>query len=183
MKYLNLVKKMVPKLILPLLLLFIWTGCASDMTSKFNAPKNAFGQANRLCVIADQEELRAYLIVGDLSNPESPTVQSITKDLGAENLRKAHEQSDFNIKVGYDKWAQGQTLVYLFAQSQAKLQDAAERNFPAIANKLHKTDKEQFEATLYFGGESEAVKQKVKNQFEMDLRFYGWPFFELPDSQ
>lgn len=228
MKYSKLVKNMVPKIILPLLLALIWTGCASDMTNKFNAPKNAFGQANRLCVIADQEvwegaigdsirylfgaaypilpqpeplfdlqhftpqeldldpyrkELRAYLIVGDLSNPESPTVKSITKDLGAENVRKAHEKSDFNIKVGYDKWAQGQTLVYLFAPSKDKLLDASERNFPAIANKLHKTDKEQFEATLYFGGESESVKQKVKDQFEMDLRIPSDYFVAVQDTE
>jgi len=228
MKYLKLVKDMVPKIILPLLMLLIWTGCASDITSKFNAPKNAFGQANRLCVIADQDvwegeigdsiryifgaaypilpqpeplfdlkhftpqelnldpyrkELRAYLMVGDLSNPESPTVKSITKDLGAENLRKAHEQADFNIKVGYDKWAQGQTLVYLFAPSKEKLLDAAERNFPAIANKLHKTDKEQFEATLYFGGENGAVKQKIKDQFEMEIRIPSDYFVAIQDTQ
>jgi len=228
MKYLKFVKNMIPKIILPLLLVLIWTGCANDMNSKFNAPKNAFGQANRLCVIADQEvwegaigdsirylfgaaypilpqpeplfdlqhftpyelnvdpyrkELRAYLIVGDLSNPESPTVKTITKDLGAENLRKAHEQSDFNIKVGYDKWAQGQTLVYLFAQSKDKLVVASEKNFPAIANKLHKTDKEQFEATIYFGGENEPVKQKVKDQFEMDVRIPSDYFVAVQDSE
>lgn len=228
MKYLKIVKNMIPKVILPLLLMLIWTGCASDMTNKFNAPKNAFGQANRLCIIADQDvwegaigdsirylfgaaypilpqpeplfdlqhftpqeldldgyrkELRAYLVVGDLSNPESPTVKSIIKDLGAENLRKAREQSDFNIKVGYDKWAQGQTLVYLFAQSKDKLLVASEQNFPAIANKFHKTDKEQFEATLYFGGESQSLKQKVKEQFEMELRIPSDYFVAIQDTQ
>ena len=219
---------MIPKIIFPLLLALIWSGCASDMTSKFNAPKNAFGQANRLCVIADQDvwegeigdsirylfgaaypilpqpeplfdlqhftpeelnldpyrkELRTYLIVGDLSNPESPTVKSITKDLGPENLRKAREQSDFNTKVGYDKWAQGQTLVYLFGYSKDKILDAAERNFAGIVNKLHKTDKEQFEARLYFGGENKLVEQKIKDQFEMDIRIPNDYFLAIQDTE
>ena len=218
---------MIPKIILPILLFLIWTGCANDMNNKFSASKHAFGQANRLCVIADQDvwegevgdsirylfgaafpilpqpeplfdlqhftpeeltmdpyrkELRAYLIVGDLSNPESPTVKTITKDLGGENLRKAHEQSDFNTKVGYDKWAQGQTLVYLFAPSKDNLLKATERNFPGIANKLHKTDREQFEATLYFGGENESVKQKIKDQFKMDLRIPSDYFVAIQDT-
>ena len=46
---------MLPKIILPILLFLIWTGCANDMNNKFSASKHAFGQANRLCVIADQD--------------------------------------------------------------------------------------------------------------------------------
>jgi len=198
-----------------LLVLSLWTGCANDMNSKFSAPTNAFGQANRLCVVADQDlwegktgdsirhyfaaaypilpqpeplfdlqhftpeelnadpyrkELRAYLIVGDLGDKGSSTVASITKDLGPENLRKAKEQSDFNIKVGYDKWAQGQVLVYLFAQSQAALVTAMQQNFPGISNKFNKSDEEQFEATLYFGGENNLVKEKIQKRYGMQMR-------------
>jgi len=198
-----------------LVIFSLWTGCANDMNSKFSTPTNAFGQANRLCIVADQDlwegktgdsiryyfaaaypilpqpeplfdlqhftpeeleadpyrkELRAYLIVGTLDDKQSSTIASITKDLGPENLRKAKEQSDFNIKVGYDKWAQGQVLVYLFAQSQNALVTALQQNFTGISNKFNKSDEEQFEATIYFGGQNAAIKETIRKRYGMDIR-------------
>lgn len=210
------------------ILLGLLSGCANDMNSKFSTPTNAFGQANRLCVVADQDvwegktgdsiryyfaaaypilpqpeplfdlqhftpeeleadpyrkELRAYLIVGNLGDEKSSTVASITKDLGPENLRKAKEQNDFNTKVGYNKWAQGQVLVYLFAQSQQSLVSAMQKNFSGIASKFNKSDEEQFEATLYFGGENGTIKEKIQERYGMQVRIPSDYFVAIENAK
>lgn len=207
--------RMIKSMTLSLLFVLLLAGCASDVGDKFQAPKHAFGSANGICVVADQElwdspvgdsiryyfaaaypilpqpepifdlrhytpeelnsdpyrkELRSYLIVGDIQDKSSSTMKTISQDLGPEKMRKANEQSDYNVKVGYDKWAKGQILVYMFAQTEQALITALKRNYPAIANKFQEADKAQIDATIYFGGEEKNIASKIESNFGLQLR-------------
>lgn len=210
------------------ILAILFIGCASDTSSRLSPPKTAFGSANEICVIADQEvwesavgdsirylfgaaypilpqpeptfdlrhftpseleadayrkELRSYLVVANMADVESPTFQSLSKDLGEENMRKAREQSDFNIKVGYDKWAKNQIIVYLFAQNQTELIEAMQRSYPAIANKFNEADKEQFDATVYFGGENRAIGSQIETKFGLNIKIPSDYFIAVDDPE
>ncbi len=205
-----------------------FTSCSDEVRSKLEAPKNAFGSSNQLCVIADQElwdgaigdtiryyfssaypilpqpepffdlkhftpaglevgrsrkELRTYLLVGDLSDENSAVGEMIKKDIGQEKVRKANEQKDFNIIIGKDKWASGQMLVYLFAQNKDELINVIKRDFPAVSKRIEKTNSKQFEATLFFAGENIELKNKLKAQFNIDLRIPSDYFLAIQDEK
>ncbi|MEM9823476.1 MAG: DUF4837 family protein [Bacteroidota bacterium] len=222
----NLTRINMRKIAFSLLLLLCLSSCSEEVRDKLDAPKNAFGSSNQLCVIADQElwdsnigdtlryyfaaaypilpqpepffdlkhftpaeiaarpsrkELRSYLLIGDFNDVNSEAGKMIRKDIGQEKIRRAEEQKDYNIIVGKDKWAQGQLLIYLFAQRD-QLIEVIQRNYPAVSKRIEKTNEGQFESTIYFGGENVDLKAKLKKQFDVDMRVPVDYFLAIQDE-
>ena len=130
-----------------------------------------------------RKELRSYLLIGDLTDENSPSGRMISKDIGSEKTRKAIEQNDYNITVGRDKWAQGQLLIYLFAQNRDQLVDVIKRNFPAITKRLNKGNADQYEASIYFGGENIALKEKAEAKFGIEIRVPSDYFLAIENEE
>ena len=130
-----------------------------------------------------RKELRSYLLVGDLNDDNSQVGNMIRKDIGQEKVRRAKEQKDYNIIVGKDKWAQGQLLIYLFAQNRNELINVIKRDFPAVSKRLEKTNEIQFESTIYFGGENSILKDKLREQFDIEMRVPSDYFLAIQDEK
>lgn len=220
--------RIMTKILYTCLFCLFFSSCSDEVRGKFEAPKNAFGSLNQLCVIADQElwdgaigdtiryyfssaypilpqpepffdlkhytpsdlevgrsrrELRTYLLIGDLNDQQSAVSEMIKKDIGQEKVRRAKEQKDFNIIIGKDKWAQGQLLVYLFAQNRNELINVIKRDFPAVSKRIEKTNAKQFEATLFFAGENVDLKDRLKAKFDINLRIPSDYFLAIQDEE
>ena len=120
-----------------------------------------------------RKELRTYLIVGNLSDAESPTAQLIANDIGREKVRRAQEDAAFNSTVGRDKWAKSQLVIYQFGFSTEDISNNAKKNFAAIAQRINKHDKIKLEATIYQSGESINLKEELKETLGVDMRIPG----------
>jgi len=131
---------------------------------------------------SSRKELRSYLLIGDLNDADSGVGNMIRNDIGQEKVRRAQEQKDYNIIIGKDKWAQGQLLIYLFAQNKEELIKVIQRTYPAVSKRVEKTNEGQFESTLYFGGENIDLKSKLKEQFNVDLRIPSDYFLAIQDE-
>ena len=125
---------------------------------------------NDLNTAMPRKELRSYLIVADLSNPESPATQFVLEDLGQETIQKALDDPSYFSKIGKDKWAQGQLLVYIFAHGQKALEDKIHKAFPAVKKKFNEHDAKQIDAKTYLVGENVKLNKKVQKQFGIDLK-------------
>jgi len=203
----------------------LFQGCAEDVGGKLGVPTSAFGKANEITVIADQElwegavgdtfrqyfgsaylilpqpepiydirhytpedlavepprkELRTYILLGNLGNPESPTTRLISSDIGKENVQKALSGEGYNTKVGRDKWARGQLLIYLFSNNDAGLAETIKKNFPAASKRINDADQKQLEANTYQSGEATALRAEVKQQFGIDIHLPGDYISALP---
>ena len=117
-----------------------------------------------------RRELRSYLIVADLSNEESPATQFVLEDLGQETLQKAKDDPNYFSKIGKDKWAQGQLLVYIFAYGKEALEDKIRRAFPAVKKKFNEHDDKQIDAKTYLAGENIKLNKKVLKEFGINLK-------------
>jgi len=117
-----------------------------------------------------RRDLRNYMIVGNLGNPDSPTTKLITKDIGEEKVRRAKEDPGFNSLAGKDKWARGQLLIYQFAGSEEELIDILKKNFPAALNRIHQADATKLEATIYQDGESSRLNDEVLQKMGIQMR-------------
>lgn len=96
-----------------------------------------------------RKELKAYLIVGDISDTESATTNLIAEDLGSERYSRALSDSAFHTSVGKDRWAQDQVVVYLFDRGRDALAKQVVRTFPAIAKVIQDQYERQIDATVY----------------------------------
>lgn len=114
---------------------------------------------------------RTYMVLGNLNDESSSTSMLIKSDLGTQKIERAKTEATFNSTIGKNKWADGQTLVYLFGNSDDELTKNIKEKFPAIARRINERDKDIFVSTAYTSGKSESLKSEIKTNLgvEMDV--------------
>lgn len=120
-----------------------------------------------------RKELRTYFIIGNLSDPDSPTARMIREDLGPEKMRRFEEDPGFYSSVGKDKWARGQLLIYLFGHDEPDVIEKMIKAFPTIAERIHTHDIEQIDAATYLDGESLRLQNTVREKFRVTMKIPG----------
>ncbi len=117
-----------------------------------------------------RRELKAYLIVGDLSDKESPTTKLIGRDIGEERGYRAQTDSAYRSSLTHDRWASNQIVIYLFAPNLAALAGAVVDRFPAIAQQVQDHYKTQVRATVYQSGDNRPIMDQLSSLFECQMR-------------
>ncbi len=120
-----------------------------------------------------RKELRTYLFVGDLSNTDSPTSRFIAEDIGQENVRRSREDEKYFSSIGRERWASGQLLVYVFANSEEKLKSNIIRSYSGVAKLVNQHDKPQIEAAVYLEGQQYKAIQSLREKFGIELKVPG----------
>lgn len=116
-----------------------------------------------------KKELRTYLIVSNLSDDSSKLTQMLRKDLGEERFLKAQKDPTYQTSVGKDKWAQGQILIYVFANSPDELCKAIEENFNGISSRINEHDSEQLKQSTYARGKNLGLSTKIRANYKVDI--------------
>ena len=129
-----------------------------------------------------RKELRTYLFVGDLSDPNSPTAQLIKKDIGSVDAVKTKSGKSTNTRVAQDKWAKGQLLIYMFAEGRDELVETIKNNFPAATQRIHQADKEQLWANVFQVGKGNKLEQEIQQTLGIELAIPSDYFVALSDD-
>ncbi len=117
-----------------------------------------------------RREMRNYIILANLNDASSPATKLILNDIGAEKARRAKEDPTYNTAIGRDKWAEGQMLIYQFAYSDDDLIKNIKKNFPAIAQRIRKTDEEKIDASLFLDGENRKLMSELQEKLGVEMR-------------
>jgi Domain of unknown function (DUF4837) len=117
-----------------------------------------------------RQRKRNYLVLGDLSKGDSPATQMILEDLGEQNRARAKSDNTFNSTMGKNKWAEGQTLVYLFGNSEEELAQNIKTKFPAISKRINEADSDLIGASAYAAGESAELSNLIKERLGVSIR-------------
>ena len=115
-------------------------------------------------------ELRTYLIIANTSDKESLMTEMIKKDLGEARYQKSLEEDKAHTSIGYNKWASGQMLIYLFANSEEKIMNNIKNAFPIIQQKVVDHDRVQLDSYVYAKGENKGLTAKVEEDFGIKMR-------------
>lgn len=116
-----------------------------------------------------RRQLRTYMVVADLSDPNSTTTQMVKEDLGSERFSKAMSDPAFNTSVGKDKWATGQIVIYVFAKGVDALTEALVANFDAISSRINEHDLIQLHQKTYARGENLGLATELKKRYNADI--------------
>lgn len=115
-------------------------------------------------------ELRTYLLIANTSDEESLMTEMIKRDLGEARFQKSLVENKAHTSVGYNKWATGQMLIYLFANSEERIMDNIKNAFPIVQQKVLAHDKVQLDAYVYAQGENEGLTAKLEEDFGIKMR-------------
>ena len=112
-----------------------------------------------------KKQLRTYMVVANLEDENSLTSQFVRKDLGEERYQRALTDPTFHTSIGRDKWANGQVIIYVFANSLDDLAAAIEKSYDGIAAKILEHDAEQLYQSAYSRGEGLGYIEKAKHRY------------------
>ncbi len=130
-----------------------------------------------------RKELRTYLLLADLNDAQSATTRLISKDLGLLNKVTSKGKKQINSRVARDKWAKGQLLIYMFAQSRDSLIQAIKNNFPAATRRIQEADRKQLWANVFHVGEAKKLQQEVRQTMGVEMSIPADYKMALNDSQ
>jgi hypothetical protein len=120
-----------------------------------------------------RKELKAYLLIANVSDMSSPTREFLVKEIGEETVLKAMNESTPTNSVRYDLWAEGQILVFLFANDNGDLLEEIIQRFPAIAQRIEEYYTPQIDASVYLGGQNGKIIQTIRDSLGLELKVPG----------
>lgn len=115
-------------------------------------------------------ELRMYLVIVNLSDPESATTKMLRKDLGDEKFRKAQIDPSYTTSVGKNKWATNQLIIYVFGNTHEEIFQELRQNFGAIATRVKAHDAEQLASLTYAKGDNLGLSKLLKEKYGYTFR-------------
>lgn len=120
---------------------------------------------------ADQlkKEQHSYLIVGNLSDEDSPTAQMIRKTMGEERLEEAKASPSFNSSVVLNPWASNQTVIYQFGWTDQELADHIVDNFAAMSERYREGVLEKVKAKTYPIGQNKKGEAIIEDKFDVKV--------------
>ncbi len=116
-----------------------------------------------------RREQRIYVLLVNLADAHSPLTKMAKKDLPEGKIKEALEKGHKTV-FGYNKWAEGQILVYMLAKNPENLKKAIITDFAGIDKRLRAFEKEKVEASAYFGGRNRALEKKIESLFGIRLK-------------
>ena len=130
-----------------------------------------------------RKEFRTYIILADLADANSPGTQLVLKDLGTEKANRAKTDPSYNSAVGYNRWAKGQLVIYLFGKNRDDLFKQIGKQFPAIAKKINKFDEEKIYATVYIQKSNFKLNEDFKTTFNASLDIPSEYFLAIKEGK
>ncbi len=115
-----------------------------------------------------RKQLRAYIVLANLADAESPITKMVEQDLG-ERLNSSFGPNDYQFHVGKNKWAQNQLVLYIIGKNESGLIDGIKASLPSFTKKLHEFDKIQYQANLFLGGHNVGLEKKLADYYGIKM--------------
>jgi hypothetical protein len=118
----------------------------------------------------ERKELRTYIILADLQNESSKGTELIKEDVGEEKIRSTLTDKEYLTIVGKDKWADGQTIIYMGGNGHDQILENIRQNFRGVIKKIQENNQRRIAAGVYLGGQNQTVKNTLKGKIGLDLK-------------
>lgn len=117
-----------------------------------------------------RKELRTFLILGDINDKDAQVSSLIRADVGSEKLQQASNENGYGISVARNKWARGQTLIYIYGDTEAKLAENITKSYPAITKKINDANKTIINASAFVSGNNNKLAEEVYAKMKVKMR-------------
>lgn len=117
-----------------------------------------------------RQELRTYILLGNIEDKHSLTAQLMKENIGAERIRTAKEDKGYGNLQKKDKWAKGQLVLFMFGTDQESVLDNIRTSYPGIVKKIQDGDKKIIEAAVYGAGENRTLSGQVAEKIGLRMR-------------
>ncbi len=114
--------------------------------------------------------MRSILFIGEMTSTNSPTGNLIKKMIGDDNISKMRAKGNqANIKVGKNRWANNQRVLFLYADGDNAIIDGIKSKAGAIADVVQEVERSVLDARIYIKGQSGKANELIKNTFNIKI--------------
>ena len=116
-----------------------------------------------------RKQLRSYLVLVNFSDKESLITKLASTDMTVAKLAAGFNDKDYQLKIGKNKWAENQLVLYIIGKNESGLIDGIKASLPGFSKRLFEFDKLQYEASLFQGGHSDEIEGKLKSYYNINM--------------
>ncbi|MBY5956566.1 DUF4837 family protein [Membranicola marinus] len=108
--------------------------------------------------------LKCFLVLADMSIDDELT-RMVRRD-----FRESIDFKDPGVKIGQDKWARDQLIIYIYAPDQASLIKEINRSYLTISNRIEQFYQGMIQSTVYVQGQNKMIQDTLKQKFQIDMK-------------
>lgn len=108
--------------------------------------------------------LKCFLILADMSIDDELT-RMVRKD-----FRESIDFKEAGVKIGKDKWARDQLVIYIYGPDKASLVKEINRSHQTVSDRIAQFYQNMIQSTVYVQGQNKMIQDTLKQQFMVDMK-------------
>lgn len=123
-----------------------------------------FYEANDLDEQPLLRNLKCFLILADMSVDDDLT-QMVRRD-----FRESIDFQESGVKIGQDKWAQDQLIIYIYGPDRQSLINEINRSYLAVSERISQFYDDMVRATAFVQGQNQPIRDSVQQKFQVEMK-------------
>lgn len=128
-----------------------------------------FFTTEELMASAERRQMKNYLILADLNEPESAAAKMVLADLSPEKVEEARSGEGFKTVLAKDKWAKGQNIIYMFGFGREKILKNIQENNYNVIRRLQSENLKKLNLGLFVGGHNTQVEERIRGSLGVTI--------------
>lgn len=107
--------------------------------------------------------LKCFLVLADMS------LEDELADMVRNDFRESVDFSEAGVKIGRNKWAQDQVIVYIYGPDKTSLIDEINRSFLSVSSRIEDFYQNMIKSTVFVQGQNTSVQDSIRQKFGVDM--------------
>lgn len=120
--------------------------------------------ANDLNATPLLRSLKCFIILADMSIDDELT------RMVREDFRESIDFKDAGVKIGQDKWAREQLVVYIYGPDKASLIKEINRSYLTVSDRIVQYYQDMIRSTVYVQGQNRMIQDTIRQKFHVDMK-------------
>lgn len=108
--------------------------------------------------------LKCYIILADMSINDELT--KMVRD----DFRESIDFKDAGVKIGQDKWARDQLVVYIYGPDKASLIREINRSYLTVSDRIVQHYQDMIGSTVYVQAQNKMIQDTLRQKFGIDMK-------------
>lgn len=108
--------------------------------------------------------LKCFLILADMSVDDKLT-QMVRRD-----FRESIDFKEAGVKIGQDKWARDQLIIYIYGPDKPSLVKEINRSYQTVSDRIAQFYQGMIRSTVYVQGQNKAIQDSIHRKFKVDMK-------------
>ena len=108
--------------------------------------------------------LKCFLVLADMSIDDELT-KMVRRD-----FRESIDFKESGVKIGQDKWARDQLIIYIYGPDRQSLIEEINRSYQTVSDRIVQFYQNMIRSTVYIQGQNRMIQDTLSQKFDVDMK-------------